>query len=59
MGDNMVYTDLNINKISNRDNNTSITNQEVHVLSPTKDNFIGELSCIQTNNLNLKASMCV
>ena len=35
------------------DNNTStcITNQEVPVLSPTIANFIGQLSCILTNNL--------
>ena len=32
---------------------TSITNQEVPVLSSIPDNFIGQLSSILTNNLNL------
>ena len=37
--------------------NTSITNQEVPVLSPTTANFIGQLFRILTNNLNLKTSI--
>ena len=36
---------------------TSITNQEVPVLSPTTVNLIGQLPCILTNNLNLKAAI--
>ena len=39
-------------------NNTSITNEEVPVLSPITANFIGQLSLILTNNLNLKAPTC-
>ena len=35
--------------------NTSITNQEVAVLSHTTANFIGQFSRILTNILNLKA----
>ena len=35
--------------------NTSITKQEVPVLSPITANFIGQLSGILTSNLNLKA----
>ena len=38
--------------------NKSITNEEVPVLSPITANFIGQLSLILTNNLNLKAPTC-